>query len=309
MSTIQELLQAGNPDLELAAVTTRVLIAPYTATAPLTTIEDATNGGLDKAKVGRGTSAFVTVGNYEKKAGVRLSNKPTINKIMSAGYGSPTRFLASESEKSITYTPQQTNLWNLQNAWGFTPDAISGPSTKGGITIGIPELPANLLWRTVLVVGDVYNGLPIYMYWISNRTVVGDRQDIDAVDSDVLTHGVTLNFQTDPAVELPVIFGICGDGWKALNESTDTGLYAPLTGITVTPSTKSLVLSGIKTQQLAVVDSNTVTRTALATYVSANPAIATVSSSGLITGVATGSTTVTATFHGFTGSCAVTVTA
>lgn len=310
MSTIAELLQSGQPDLELAACTPRVLLAPYYGTEPLLDIEDAINGGIDAAKVGYGTSPFMTVGNYEKKAGAKLSNKPTVNKIMSAGYGSPTRNLFSESGKSITYTPQEVNLINLQNAWGFTPDKVSEPSTKGGITIGIPSLPARMLWRVVLIAADVApSGKPIYLYWIANRAEAGDRQDINATDSNVYEHGVTLDFQDDPAVEDQVIFGICGDGFVDLNANNNTGLYPAITGITVTPTTATMTAAtgAGHTKQLAVKDSNNEDVTSQATYTSATPATATVSSSGLITAVAAGSTNVTATYKGFTATCAVTV--
>lgn len=310
MSTIAELLQNGQPDLELAACTPRVLLAPLYGTAPLLSIEDLTNGGIDAAKVGAG-SPFITVGNYEKKAGAKLSNKPTINKIMSAGAGSPTRNLASESGKSITYTPQEVNLLNLQNAWGFTPDKVSAPSVKGGITIGIPSLPARMLWRVVLIAGDVApSGKPVYLYWIANRAEAGDRQDINAVDSNVYEHGVTLDFQDDPAVEDQVIFGICGDGWVDLNANNNTGLYPAITGITVTPTSAALTVSAgsSHTKQLAVKDSNNEDVTSQATYVSADPTKATVSTGGLITAVAAGGPiNVTATYKGFNAACAVTV--
>jgi uncharacterized protein YjdB len=47
--------------------------------------------------------------------------------------------------------------------------------------------------------------------------------------------------------------------------------------------------------------------TAIATWVSSNPAVATVSSTGLVTAVAAGTTTITATYHGVTGALGVTV--
>lgn len=268
MSTIAELLQAGQPDLELAAVTPRVLLAPYSGTSPITSIEDTTNGGLDLAKIGYGTSPFVTVGNYEKKAGVKLSNKPTTNKIMSAGQGSPTRILFSESGKSITYTPQEVNLTNLQNAWGFTPSAVSAPSAKGGITVGIPSLPNRMLWRAVLVAADVApTGNPIYLYWIANRAEVSDRQDVNAVDSDVFTHGVTLEFQDDPAVSDQVIFGICGQGWVDINGTNKTGLVKLQYVVTLgAPSagTFTLTWNGNTTSAIAYNATNSAVLSALA---------------------------------------------
>ena len=125
-------------------------------------------------------------------------------------------------------------------------------------------------------------------------------------DGDVDKYGVSLNFLTDRAVGNPVIFGICGPGWLDLKANTDTGFEDPITGITSTPTTKSLAVAA--TQQLLIKDSNNVDRTAVATYVSSDPAKATVSTTGLITGVAAGSATVTATYKGKTATCAVTVT-
>lgn len=302
--------QYGQSDLELAACDTRVLLAPRNTTSPLLTIEDATNGGIDQAKVGSGSS-FVSVGNHEKKAGVKLSNKPTVNDIKSAGKGSPTRKLASEAARGISYTPQEVKLINLQNSWGFTPSAISAVSSKGGFTIAIPELPPRVQWRAILLAWDSYNGKDIFMYWIANQAEAADREDISAVDSDVLTHGVSLSFLTDPAVGVPVIFGMCGAGLPDLAAATTDGsIYPAATGITVTPgpSTTATVAAGAShTRQLLVKDNNGVDRTATATYVSDTPAKATVSTTGLITGVSAGSANVTITYLGFSTSVAVTV--
>ena len=302
--------QFGQPDLELAACDTRVLLAPRVGTPTLTTIEDATAGGIDQLKVGP-TSRFVTVGNHEKKAGVKLSNKPTINRIMSAGQGSPTRLLASEASKGITYTPQELKLINLQNSWGFQPSAVSTISTKGGFTIAIPELPARVQWRVVLIAWDSYNGKDVFLYWLANLAEVGDRDDLNAVDSNVVEQGVTLEFMTDRTVGSPVIFGMCGPGLPDLVATVaDGSLYPATTGITVTPTTAAITVAAGAghTKQLAVSDSNGVDRTATATYLSDTPAKATVSTTGLITGVSAGSANVTATYGTFNAICAVTVT-
>ena len=302
--------QLGQSDLELAACDTRVLLAPRFGTAPLTTLEDPVNGGIDLSKIGS-SSNFVTVGNHEKKAGVKLSNKPTVNDIKSAGKGSPTRKLASESAKGITYVPQELKLVNLQNSWGFDLDYVSAPSSKGGITIGIPELPSRIQWRVVLLAWDTYNGNDLFLYWIANLAEVGDRNDVDLVDSNVIEQGVSLSFDTDPAVGLPVIFGACGQGFADLMAATDTGgLYPAVTGITVSPTTASITAAAgaSHTTQLTVTDSNSLDRTATATYSSSAAAKATVSATGLVTGVSSGSATITATYLGKTATATITVT-
>lgn len=302
----------GQSDLELAACDTRVLLAPRSGTSPLLNIEDASAGGIDQAKVGA-ASKYISVGNHEKRAGVKLSNKPTINDIKSAGHGSPTRKLASEAAKGIMYTPQELKLINLQNSWGFTPSAVSSVSSKGGFTIGIPELPARTQWRAVLIAWDSYNGKDIFMYWIANLAEVGDRDDVSAVDSDTLNHGVSLEFLTEPSVGLPVIFGMCGAGLPDLVAATaDGSIYPATTGVTVAPTTKALTVSAgaNHTQQLTVTDSNGVDRTATATYLSSDVTKVTVSTTGLMTGVATGTgINVTATYGAFTSlPCVCSVT-
>ena len=61
------------------------------------------------------------------------------------------------------------------------------------------------------------------------------------------------------------------------------------------------------TKQLAVKDSNNIDQTANATFASSATGIATVSTAGLITAVAAGTANITASYGGFTATCAVTV--
>jgi uncharacterized protein YjdB len=84
------------------------------------------------------------------------------------------------------------------------------------------------------------------------------------------------------------------------------------TSIAVTPATASVVEAA--TQQLAVVatmtdETTTVTVTDVAVYVSDDEEVATVDASGLVTGVATGEATITASYKGHDDTCVVTVTA
>lgn len=299
--------QGGQSDLELASADCAVLLRPITGAPILTDLEDAIDGGLDAAKIGLG-SGFETVGNWTKQAGLKLTNNPTINEIKSHGKGSPTALIASEAEKSITYTPQELKLINLQNAWGFLPDAVSDVSEHGGFTIAIPELPAQLQWQLVLLSWTSFAGLDVIKYWIANKTIVGRRNDVDLKDSDVITHGVTLTAQTHPALPgKPFIFGMCGAGVKALAAAAaDGSLYKKASGVTITPTTAALAVG--ETRQLTVSDSNGVDRTAAATFTSDNTADVTVSTTGLITAVATGDADVIATWNGFTSApCEVTV--
>ena len=305
-------LQGGQSDLELASADCAVLLRPVTAASGLlTNLEDSVNGGLDPTLIGSG-SGFVTVGNWTKRDGVKLSNNPTVNEIKSHGKGTPTAFIASEAEKSIMYTPQEFKLINLKNAWGFADSAVSAVSAKGGYTIALPELPLTLFWQAVMLSWTSFNGADIYKYWIFNKAVVSKRSDINLTDSDVITHGVTLAAQTHPALPgVPVIFGACGAGVSALAAATgDYGIYPAATGITVTPGPTTTVTAAAgagHTRQLSVKDSNGADRTATATYTSDTVAKATVSATGLITGVAAGSANITVSYRGCSASVAVTV--
>ncbi len=304
--------QGGQSDLELASADCMVLLRPVVGNPVLTDLEDPVNGGLDATLINT-DSGFQTVGNWTKAEGLKLTNNPTINEIKSHGKGSPTALIPSEAEKSITYTPQEMKLINLMNSWGFLPSAVSAPSDKGGFTIAIPELPAQLQWQLVLASWTAFNGKDIFKYWIGNKVIVGKRTDVDLKDSDVITHGVTLTAQTHPALPgKPFIFGMCGDGLQDLvAAAADGSLYKPATGITLAPTTAAMTAAtGVgHTKQLTVTDSNGLDRTASATFTSDTPAKATVSATGLITAVAAGTANVTATWNGFTSAaCAVTVT-
>lgn len=105
-------------------------------------------------------------------------------------------------------------------------------------------------------------------------------------------------------------------GYEAVVDPVDgfvrgVRLLLTVTSIDVTPATAAIV--GTATRQLKVTDSNGFDVTASCTYVSSTPAKATVNSAGLVTGVAAGTTTITATYQPPTGgstvtdTCAVTV--
>lgn len=80
-----------------------------------------------------------------------------------------------------------------------------------------------------------------------------------------------------------------------------------LTGIDVTPATMARVVG--TTGQLATAAVPSGATLPARTYVSSAPAVATVSATGLVTGVAAGTATITVTSGGFTDTCVVTVTA
>src|SRR6266851_2879166 len=90
--------------------------------------------------------------------------------------------------------------------------------------------------------------------------------------------------------------------------SAITVLNVPVASVTVSPAAASLLVGA--TQQLSATpkDVNGVALTGrVVTWASSNTAVATVSASGLVTGVAAGSVTITATSEGINGTSAITV--
>lgn len=76
-----------------------------------------------------------------------------------------------------------------------------------------------------------------------------------------------------------------------------------VTALSISPTTKSLVIDG--TQQITPTTTPTGKHV---TYVSSNPRVATVDSTGLVTAVSVGTAVITATAGSYSASCAVTVT-
>jgi len=86
------------------------------------------------------------------------------------------------------------------------------------------------------------------------------------------------------------------------------GSSVAVTGVTVSPTTATIAVSG--TQQLTATIAPTNATNKNVTWTTSNTAIATVSSSGLVTGIASGSAAITVTTadQAKTATCAITVT-
>lgn len=78
-------------------------------------------------------------------------------------------------------------------------------------------------------------------------------------------------------------------------------------GLTVTPASATIASTG--SQQLTVTDAGGGDQTTSATYSSSDTGVATVTSAGLVSGVAAGEAIITATFNGVSGRSTITVTA
>ncbi|OLE68781.1 MAG: hypothetical protein AUG74_09330, partial [Bacteroidetes bacterium 13_1_20CM_4_60_6] len=91
--------------------------------------------------------------------------------------------------------------------------------------------------------------------------------------------------------------------------SAVTVVHVPVATVTVTPATPSVVVGRTVTLTATLKDANGNTLTGrTVTWSSGNTSVATVNASGVVTGVAAGSTTITATSEGQSGTAALMVT-
>src|SRR5439155_25440316 len=95
-----------------------------------------------------------------------------------------------------------------------------------------------------------------------------------------------------------------------LETSSNEGSSTTVASVTVTPPAPTVVVAGTVQLTATTKDANgSVLTGRVVTWASGNPAVATVSATGVVTGVAQGQGTITATSEGKQGRAAVTVTA
>jgi hypothetical protein len=149
---------------------------------------------------------------------------------------------------------------------------------------------------------DEVNGEDLFPYWIMPRVKLVEVGDMDFKDDGEIQYRMTFQAFRDPEGRFSVLQGWCGPGWRLLVDKT--GFVAVPTAIIVTPDpVAATVAAGANhTKQLVVTASNGVNHTPNATFVSASPLVATVSATGLVTGISVGSAVVTASYDPPTGA-------
>jgi uncharacterized protein YjdB len=99
------------------------------------------------------------------------------------------------------------------------------------------------------------------------------------------------------------------EGRSGTASATVTAVPAPVASVSVSPATPSVTVGQTVQLTATAYDANNNVLTGrVVTWASSNTGIATVSSSGVVTGVAAGSATITATSEGRSGTASVTVT-
>lgn len=289
MADFDTLLDAHD-ELVTADLRAAIFFAPMTVDCP-ETLEDPTTGDL-LIPVG-----FESAGMIEKGAGISLTHDTDSTDIEAYGFAEPVRTIISKRSVSFDADFLETKKTVIEKFWSATFAQFGAVSAKGGVTMKSPRLPKNIFYRCLIVGLDDVDGDDLYPYWIFSKVKLDSVDNQDIKDDGAASYKMTFKGQTDNQVGFPVLQGWCGPGWRKLVHKT--GFVAAPTSIDATPATASITAAAGAghTQQITVTASNGINITPDCTFVSATPAKATVNSTGLVTGVASGSSVITVTFE------------
>lgn len=296
MANFGTVTRQGNPDLEIAVLDWAIYLAPKTAAIPTSFTDTA---GLILPL----PASFVPVGNLDKKAGTKLATAINSTPVDTYGEQTATRIIRKSRDTTVDFTMQQTSMVTAGAYWGQDFSSVTADPASGETHLVIAENAFNVEYALVMIGFDGEVDKEIYTVIDSARATLSKSGDITYNDDGIAMYPVTLQFLKSRSLGYATRITYAGPGWKPLAPAA--GFYPPVSSITVTPATKTL--AALATQQLTVVDNNGVDRSAVATYTTSAAPKATVSAGGLITAVATGTATITATYKTFTGTCAVTV--
>lgn len=250
------------------------------------------------------------VGYITKDSAIGVKFDISSNNIESAGEGLPTRIIIDKQSIAVDFEMRQTGRQALELQFSGDYGNLTR-SAHGGIHAPIATVPDNFDYRTVLLGKDSYKTLPIFFGYVLNRTQVSgvDNQKWSQ-NNTVLWHPTLTTVADDDDPDNLGEFFIFGPGFELCSAENDTGFTPPVTDwIAVLPQDPTISLAAGGTLQLKAEDNHGADRTAAATWVSATPAKATVSSTGKVTAVATGTTDITATYGGKSDTITVTVAA
>jgi len=291
-----ETVRAAAQDLVLSKLSLAILFAKSTAPA-ITTVEDPVTGDLVALP------DYRSAGILQKDAGLSITSNIDSSDIEGYGEVEPVRTIITKRVTAFSAGFIETNREVIEKFWGVELDSTNlTVSAQGGVTVKAPVRPKNVFYRCILLGQDEVNGEDLYPYWILPKVKLTDVDNIDAKDDDAIQYKMTFQAFRDPEVGFSVLQGWCGPGWRLLVDKS--GFVLAPTAIAATPDpTTATVAAGVNhTRQISVLASNGINRTPNCTYVSSAPTIASVSSTGLITGVAAGTATITCTYDPPTGA-------
>ncbi|MFE2998665.1 hypothetical protein ACFXG4_27140 [Nocardia sp. NPDC059246] len=307
-------MKAKNDPLVFAPLNSLVAAHPWSIGAPYipSSICNPTTGALQALPQG-----WSTLGELQKKAGVDMTPDRKSNDIEGLGSMAPRRSLRTSEGLSIDFTAQEWRKVNMSIFYDTDLSQTWANATSGEWRGHKMASPNANYWSLIVMAFDGIVGSEFYPFWIFPKVACNKVGKVSMQDGSEIAFPSTLTVyednafvSSDGAVGPLFDFGVAGVGNIPLAKA---GGFILATSITVAPSTATLTHSPVQTQQLTVTDSNGLDVTAWSTFVSGTPADATVSATGLVTAVATGSSIITASYTPtgastpLTATCNVTV--
>jgi len=296
-------LKAAQTALLLKPLDAAVFLAPWYTAAP-TSYTDST------ATLQPLPNAFQSVGFIDKKSGVAFARNITAAPIDSYGELEPTRDDVTDDVTTLEFEPQQTSLTTLQITTNTNLTQVLADGDSGEIFFAQPIAPQITYYSAIVIGKDGNDSAPIYIIKYLPKVAVTKYAGEQWTPTTLVSQKLTLTAFKDDTAGFAVGHGFGGLGWK--NILSKTGFSYTVSGITVTPATLSLT-TGTPSAPLVVKDQmgNVISNT-LVTFTSSTGATATVATTGIVTPVAAGSTTITASYtpsggSPLTATCSVTV--
>lgn len=277
-------------------------------TAALAVTPTVTPKTLSSIAITPATASIVVGSTQQYTATATYSDGSTANVSATATWATGSPAVATINTSGLALgvsggsTPVTASLNGVTGTTSLTVTASVAPKSLTTIAI-TPSAPSIVAGTTQQFTATAtYNdGSTANMTSTASWTVTNSA--VATISSAGLATGVSSGSTT-------VTASLSGVNGTAVLAVTSNVVPVTLTNIAVTPSTASIV-SGRTKQYTATgtySDGSTANVTATAIWAATNTAIATVNSSGLATGVSTGSTTLTASIGSVSGTATMTVT-
>lgn len=247
-------------------------------------------------------AGWVSAGEIQKQAGVNLTPSTQSSNVEGYGSSGPRRVIVTNEGFAIDFFAQEWRKKNLEMYHNTDMSSVTVEPGTGFRARKTSQLSVRY-YSAILIGYDGSPGQELFPYFIYPKLAVTNRQAMAGQQGSELGMPMTMTLFEDSEFESLYDFGVAGAGFDAI--AADAGFLAPASSIVVHPS--AVELEEGEHLQLTVLDNHGVNRTAECTWGSGTPAVATVSSSGLVTAVSDGSATITATLGVLTDTCAVTV--
>lgn len=289
MATVQSLQNLRN-DLILRFSVGAAIFADYSAPAPAD-LFDATGTTLQPLPAGYQSAGLTTTD------GITTTRNVTMDEVMSWQSAEAQRSDVTADSLTFAAKFQEHNPTVLALQENQLLSAI--PALGQRVTIDRTEDMKQPLRRCVLLGYDTTNDVVVARFL--PKVKVSQPGNPQWQRAGVTEHDMTLNSYFDYTYGTSSRFFLGGAGWLALQPTPPV--------LTAAPSSITLSLAATPHTRQLTVTSGATDVTSTATYLSSQPSVATVSAAGLVTAVAVGQSTVTATYSGRSTTVLVTVTA